>query len=177
MFLQCFLSSSSLSSQRPALGRAPVAGSHFACCSPSSQDWAGPSRLSLGVGASSLPGQGASHLGPERYRASEKPLEGLRQGKQVIPGHQILLGIQEGIGTYQISIIPKGMVKQGPTVQHREICSTLCCSLGGRGGLRENGCMCVCMAESLLCVPKTITTLLIGFTLIQNIKFKKKKEW
>lgn len=72
--------------------------------------------LSLGVGASSLPGQGAPHLGPERYRASENPLEGLRQGKQVIPGHQILLGIQEGIGTYQISVIPKGMVKQAPTV-------------------------------------------------------------
>ena len=36
--------------------------------------------------------------------------------------------------------------------------------------------MCVCMAESLLCVPKTITTLLIGFTPIKKKNEKKKKK-
>ena len=30
------------------------------------------------------------------------------------------------------------------------------------------------MTESLLCSPETITTLLIGYTLIQNKKFNKK---
>ena len=30
----------------------------------------------------------------------------------------------------------------------------------------------ICMAESLHCSPKTATTLLIGYTLTQNIKFK-----
>ena len=32
---------------------------------------------------------------------------------------------------------------------------------------------CICMAESLQCSPETITTLLIGYTLIQNKKIKK----
>ena len=40
---------------------------------------------------------------------------------------------------------------------------------------------CMCMAESLCCPPETITTLLIGYTTIQNVsdvkkKFKKKKQ-
>ena len=34
---------------------------------------------------------------------------------------------------------------------------------------------CICMAESLHCSPETITTLLTGYTPIQNKKFKKKK--
>ena len=33
--------------------------------------------------------------------------------------------------------------------------------------------MCICMAESLCCVPETITTLLIGYTPILKKKFKK----
>ena len=36
-----------------------------------------------------------------------------------------------------------------------------------RGGIR------VCVAESLCCPPETITTLLTGYTPIQNKKFKK----
>ena len=35
---------------------------------------------------------------------------------------------------------------------------------------------CVCMAESLCCPPKTITTLLIGFTPIQNVLGVKKNK-
>ena len=33
---------------------------------------------------------------------------------------------------------------------------------------------CICMAESLHCSPKTITTLLIRYILTQNKKLKKK---
>ena len=38
---------------------------------------------------------------------------------------------------------------------------------------RRLGRMDTCMAESLLCSPETITTLLIKYTPIQNKKFKK----
>ena len=33
---------------------------------------------------------------------------------------------------------------------------------------------CICMAECLCCPPETITTLFIGYTSIQNKKFRKK---
>ena len=48
---------------------------------------------------------------------------------------------------------------------------------GGLGERRVGGRMdtCVCMAESLCCLPETVTTLLIGYIPIQNKKFKKKK--
>ena len=39
---------------------------------------------------------------------------------------------------------------------------------------------CICTAESICCPPRTITTLLIGYTPIQNEKFnnqKKNKDW
>ena len=57
--------------------------------------------------------------------------------------------------------------QQGPTAQHRELCSMLCGSLDGRGvwGRMDT---CICMAESLCCAPKTITTLLIGYIPIQG---------
>ena len=53
--------------------------------------------------------------------------------------------------------------QQGPTVQHRELCSMLCGSLDGRGvwGRKDTW---ICMAESLCCAPETITTVLIGYT-------------
>ena len=35
---------------------------------------------------------------------------------------------------------------------------------------------CICMAESLCCPPEIITTLLIGYTVIQNKKVKKKTQ-
>ena len=50
-----------------------------------------------------------------------------------------------------------------------ELCSVLCDSLGGRGVSGRNDKY-FCMAESLQCSPKTITTLLIGYTPIQNKK-------
>ena len=57
-----------------------------------------------------------------------------------------------------------------------ELYSMLCGSLDGTGvwGRMDT---CICMAESLCCSPETITTLLMGYTLIQNKKlfFKKKK--
>ena len=63
--------------------------------------------------------------------------------------------------------------QQEPTVQHRDLCSVLCGSLDGRG-VREKIDTCIWMTESLHCSPKTILTLLIGYTPIQNEKFKNK---
>ena len=61
--------------------------------------------------------------------------------------------------------------QQRPIVQHMELCSKLCTSLDGR---RVWGRMdtCTWMAESFLCSPVTTSTLLIGYTPIQNKKFK-----
>ena len=62
--------------------------------------------------------------------------------------------------------------QQGPTAEPRKLCSMLCGSLVQKGVWgRMDPCM--CMAESLRCLPETITTLLIGYIPIQNIKFKK----
>ena len=61
--------------------------------------------------------------------------------------------------------------QQGPIVQHRELCSILCGSLDGRGVWGRMD-MCICMAESLHCPPKTITALLTGYTPTQNKQFK-----
>ena len=48
----------------------------------------------------------------------------------------------------------------------------LCASLDGRGVWgRMDTCICVCMAESLRCSPET-TTLLIGYTPVQNKTFR-----
>ena len=49
----------------------------------------------------------------------------------------------------------------------------LCGSLDGRGSWGRMD-TCICMVESLHCSPETITTLLIGHTLIQSKKFRKK---
>ena len=46
----------------------------------------------------------------------------------------------------------------------------LCGSQDGRGVGRTDTC--VCTAESLCCPPETIIALLIGYTPIQNKKFK-----
>ena len=56
-----------------------------------------------------------------------------------------------------------------------ERCSMLYSSLDGRGvwGRMDT---CICMAKSLCSSPETITTLLIGYTPIQNKKFMKKKK-
>ena len=46
--------------------------------------------------------------------------------------------------------------------------------LGGVGGGSVGMDTYICMAESLPCSPETTTTLLIGYTLVQNKKFGKK---
>ena len=70
----------------------------------------------------------------------------------------------------QMSEVPFQMKIKRPTIYHRELCSMLCASLDGRGawGRMET---CICMAEFLHCSPETIT-LLIGYTQIQDKKFK-----
>ena len=59
--------------------------------------------------------------------------------------------------------------QQGPTVQHMELCSMLCGSLGV-SGLWGRMATCICMAESLSCSPETSTTLLIGDSPIQKVQ-------
>ena len=53
-----------------------------------------------------------------------------------------------------------------------ELCSALCGSLEGRE-VWERMDVCTCMAESLRCLPESITTMLIGSTLMKNKKFKR----
>ena len=61
--------------------------------------------------------------------------------------------------------------QQGPPVQPMELCSVLRGSLDRRGfGGRMDTC--IRMAQSLHCSPKTIRTLLISYTPIQNKKCK-----
>ena len=57
--------------------------------------------------------------------------------------------------------------QQGLTIQHMELCSMLYASLDGKGVWGRMD-ICVCIAESLCCSPGIITTLLIGYTPIQN---------
>ena len=58
---------------------------------------------------------------------------------------------------------------------YRELCSILCGSLDGRRVWRRMD-TCICMAESLCCLPETITTLLISYSPIQNKCLLKKGE-
>ena len=71
---------------------------------------------------------------------------------------------------YTLATVFKMDKHHSPTAEHRELCSMSCGSLDGRGvwGRMDP---CICMAESLCCPPETITTLLIGYTPIQNKKF------
>ena len=64
--------------------------------------------------------------------------------------------------------------QQGPTVQHRELCSVLCGSLDGKGFGGE--WTRVYMADPLCCSPETITALFVNWlypNIIQNYKLKK----
>ena len=56
--------------------------------------------------------------------------------------------------------------QQGPTVEHRELCSKLCGRLDGRE-VWERMDTCICMAESLYCPSETVTILLISYTPIK----------
>ena len=66
-----------------------------------------------------------------------------------------------GINTYTLLYLKWITNKDLP--QHRELCSMLCGSLGGKGvwGRMDT---CICMAEPLSCSPERITTLLTGYT-------------
>ena len=66
------------------------------------------------------------------------------------------------------------LYQQGPTVQHGELCSMLGGSRDGRGVWGRMG-TCICVAESLCCLPGSVTALLISYALIQNKKLKKEK--
>ena len=61
--------------------------------------------------------------------------------------------------------------QQGPSEQCMELCSMFCASLDGNEVLGRMD-TCVCMAEFLCCPSETITTWLIGYTPMQNEKFK-----
>ena len=52
--------------------------------------------------------------------------------------------------------------QQGPTVQHRELCSMLWGSLDGRGVWGRMD-MCICIAESLHCSAETITMFFVNW--------------
>ena len=57
-----------------------------------------------------------------------------------------------------------------------ELCSVLCASLDGRWVCGKiDTCIGIWMSESLHCSPETITTLLIGYTPIQNVFGEKNK--
>ena len=64
--------------------------------------------------------------------------------------------------------------KQGPTVQHMELCSVLCGSLDGTE-VWERMDTWICMTESLCCSPETITTLFANH-LYPDKKFKKTQQ-
>ena len=76
-------------------------------------------------------------------------------------------------GKVMLTAIFKMGSQQRPIVQHMELC--LCASLNGRGiwGRMDT---CICIVKSLCCSAKTATTLLTGYTPIQNKKFKVTKK-
>ena len=61
------------------------------------------------------------------------------------------------------------------TVQPQELCSMCCGSLDGRGVWWRID-TCICKAESFCRSSEMITTLLIGYSQIQNKKLKKKEQ-
>ena len=77
---------------------------------------------------------------------------------------------QEGL----VCAVFKAGHQQAPTVQHRELYSVSCASLDGRGLWRRMDPW-VCMTKSLCCPLETATTLLMGYTSVQNKKLKKKR--
>ena len=55
-----------------------------------------------------------------------------------------------------------------PAEQHMDLCCMLCASLDGREVWGRTD-TCICMTKSLHCSPEHITTLLIGYTPMQNV--------
>ena len=78
------------------------------------------------------------------------------------------LNVHQGIWDGEVHIVIfKVDHQQGPTIQHRELCSMSCGSLHGRGvwGRMDT---CIRMAQSLCCPPENITALIICYTPIQS---------
>ena len=71
------------------------------------------------------------------------------------------------------NIFPSDLLYSTWNLQRMEPNSMLCGSLDGKAvwGRMDT---CICLAESHYCPPETITRLLIGYTPIQNKKFKEK---
>ena len=69
--------------------------------------------------------------------------------------------------------ILNGLPTRPYCIEHGELCLMLWCSLD-RTGIWGRMDTCICMAECLHCSPKTVTTLLIRYTIAQNKKLKKK---
>ena len=61
--------------------------------------------------------------------------------------------------------------QQGPTAEHRELCSVLCNNLHGERIWKRAGTR-ICITESLCCTPETNPTLLLNYTPIKNKSFK-----
>ena len=55
--------------------------------------------------------------------------------------------------------------QQGPIIQHRELGSILCNNLNGKE-LEKRIDTCICITESLCCIPETNTTLLINYAML-----------
>ena len=67
-----------------------------------------------------------------------------------------------GIDMYTLLYL-KWITNKDLLFSSREICSMSCGNLD-RKGTWERMDTCICMAESLCCLPETITTLLISYT-------------
>ena len=68
-------------------------------------------------------------------------------------------------GWHVHSAIFKTAIQQGPSVQHRELCSIFCNNLCGEEIWRRID-MCICLTELLWCTPETNMALLSNYTTI-----------
>ena len=64
--------------------------------------------------------------------------------------------------------------QQGHTLEHRELWSMLCGSLGGRGVWRKD--ICICMAESFHCSPGNYYNI-VNHLYCNTKEFKEKNKW
>ena len=96
--------------------------------------------------------------------AKDKETHRLRKGTYGCQGK----GTVRDFGNVISTAIFKMGNQQRPIVQHMELCSMLCASLEGKvvWGRMDT---CVCLAQSLRRSPENTTTLLVGYTPIQNV--------
>ena len=81
-------------------------------------------------------------------------------------GYQRLTKGKEKLGVWDWHIhttIFKTDNQQGPTIQHRELCSLFCNNLNGKRIWKRTD-TCICITESLCCTAETNMTLLINYT-------------